>query len=109
MLKLPLNQPATSIGLVILLTGAVAGTAALWGRRILSEDVAFTATLVGIAVWVPTFGILCWWCRCERCGYKLFWHAVARVEHTGGIDWFVNADTCPKCASRGRSSRTDDG
>ena len=102
MLKLPINRTAVSLLLgIFLVAGALAG-APLWGQALLPEDIALViAPLIGVVIAAPTFAGLCALVRCRKCGYRLFWHAVARRNHRDGIGWFLTATRCPQCGELG--------
>lgn len=85
-----------------LLVGGVLAAAPAWGPRLLPGDVAFgAAPLAGVLVSVPAFAGLCFFVRCRSCKGRLFWLAVAKRNHPGGIHWFLTARTCPLCGTQG--------
>lgn len=98
MLALPVRYPSLILLLfVVMVGGAVLGASPAWGVAWLGEERAFALTLIGIALFLPAFGALCGFTRCEGCGYKLFWHAVSKRPHTDSIGWLFTASTCPAC------------
>ncbi len=98
MLRLPINRAATWVMLVIFVVGGVLVTAPGWGESLLPPGKALgMAPEVGVGLSGLAFAGLCVLVRCRRCGYRLFWHAVSRREHSEGISWFLTAHQCPEC------------
>ncbi len=97
-LRLPFNRPLGLIALALLMCGGVLAAAPAWGPALLGEDLAYgTVPIVGVLIALPAFIFVCVGVRCCRCGYKLFWHAIARQKHPKGLTWFLTADACPAC------------
>ena len=81
-----------------LVVGGVLASAPAWARVWVADDVALVVMpLSGVAIGAPAFLGLCLFARCTRCGYRLFWHAVAKRTHSDSIGWFVRAVECPAC------------
>jgi hypothetical protein len=101
-LKLPINRIVTCLMLAITTFGGLLASAPAWGQSVLPPDVAFvTAPLIGVLIGTPGFVGMCMMVRCRHCRYRLFWHAVAKRDHTNGIGWFLTAKECPKCGQSG--------
>ena len=100
MLKLPVNRSLTRILLGCMCAAGLLASAPFWGRGLLPEDVAYGyAPMAGVLLSLPCFVALCLLVRCRSCEDKLFWRAVARRHHSGGLRWFLSANTCPRCGA----------
>ena len=93
MLSLPVRRPlSVVVTIALLLIGGVLTSAPAWGPEWLGKDLApITLPLTGVAIWLAAFVGLCLFARCENCGFKLFWHAVAKRPHTESTGWFFTA------------------
>jgi predicted nucleic-acid-binding Zn-ribbon protein len=95
MLRLPVNRAATWAMLALLVVGGVLLLVPVLGQTVLPA--LSTMPEIGVALTGLAFAGLCVFVRCRGCGYRLFWHAVSRRDHSDGIWWFLTAEECPKC------------
>ena len=106
MIRLPVSRPLAWAGLALIAVGGVCTSAPIWSSGILPDDNALVAAYLGGSfVSLSALFVLCVWLRCQRCSYRLFWHAVSRRAHPGGLAWFMTETRCPAC---GHSRATPD-
>jgi hypothetical protein len=98
--QLPYNRGTTYTGIGLFVLGALVVLAGGWGA--LPQDGHIATTLAGVALWAVGLVLLCLLCRCQKCEYRLFWHAVGKRDHSDGLLWFATAQECPRCGSRPR-------
>jgi hypothetical protein len=99
LVRLPVRRFVTNAAMIAMIIGGVVG-----GQWTLPDSMSFAyAPGIGLFIVGSAFLFLCVGVRCERCSYKLFWHAVAEQKHPAGLRWFFQATTCPNCGyTRGR-------
>jgi hypothetical protein len=98
MLDLPLNRTFTMASGAVMVGGGLLCAVAFWGPDWLTGGFAPVWLLTGVALFLPSFVALCVGCRCRRCRYKLFWHAVSARSHPAGLNWFFTGAECPHCS-----------
>ena len=85
--------------------GGFLSFADVWGAGgIVDERLLGRSVFAGLAL---VFGGMVWlymFCRCTKCKYRLFRHAVRKMELLDGLKWFLYASTCPNCGAKGRPS-----
>jgi hypothetical protein len=96
-LQLPFDRVRTFAAAGLTLVGGLLTLGPLVTRGAPDARTLLWAPLAGVALAIPSFTWLCSRVRCQSCGYRLFWHAIARVKHPAGLYWFATADRCPGC------------
>jgi hypothetical protein len=109
MINLPVNRVLTFAVGAVSVIGGVLASAPVWARIWFAEDLAYLVLpLTGVALGLPAFVLLCTFCRCTDCGYRIFWHSVSARSHPRGLDWFLWSGTqCPRCGFAAHAIRRD--
>lgn len=94
MLRLPVNRVTWAL-LALLVVGGVLLLVPALSPTVFATLI--TLPEMGVVLTGLAFAGLCVFARCRTCGYRLFWHAVSRRDHSEGIWWFLTAEECPKC------------
>jgi hypothetical protein len=74
--------------------------------RLIDNPIAMGIYVAGFVLAIPSFVGLCAFVRCPRCRVRLFWHAVSKEVHPGGLNGMLLWTHCPFCGypASGRDS-----
>ena len=98
MVRLPVRKWLTYGGLLATAVGGMLTGTPFWAAHLLPDDFAYGfAPMLGLVIAAPAFLLLCVGVRCDKCSYKLFWHAVSNRSHPTGLVWFFSSDRCARC------------
>ena len=97
--KFILSVTLTLFGGLIMLYG-------LAGARGASPEILLKAILGGSGLALLGFTFGCIAIRCNKCGTRIFWHAVYRQKSQSWLMWLLRTSDCPNCTRISGESAT---